>query len=718
MTLDDILVSFADLTRDPVAIGYREPGESVARFVWVNCAFEAKFGFLKEDVVGQPVHMVLCEHGIEAFLDRIRPIIQRGDSYFSNETLCVRRDGSTFWAGLSVTFMPEDALGGRHSFSIYHDYSQLKDRERRAEEAMAENQTLLRDAEAARERLLQAIDAIPTPLAIWDRSWNLVASNAAFAPRLLARSDRLPAGTPLKEALRKASNSGQFVDAMGREDAWLDESLASLQAGPIDEITRYSDGRIFRAFSTLTPNDDTIMYNSDITDFTEQKRALELQNVQLELARAEADLRALHDDLTSLGNRRFITEGLKELLYDRERLGGEIATLAIDLDRFKQINDTLGHAAGDFVLSAVAGRLRDAVDPGDLLGRVGGDEFVVLRRVSCPEQAPLGLGERIVEIMAQPFPYEDAELRLGASVGISLTPLSPAEDLLTNADIALYKAKSAGRGAVVTFDERDLSEMLLSKRLFDEVLDAIERKRFVPYFQPQVDVVSGQVVGLEALARWDHPKRGFLPPSEFLKVATDLNVLDDIDAIIFERSIEFFGNAFRAGQAPHLSFNVSEKRFLSESLNQSLLAARSYPGALSLELLETIFFEDQDDSFRMQLDSMRELGVGIEIDDFGSGRASIVALEQIAPDRLKIDRRLVAAVAESKRSAALIKAIVDIGEALGIGVTAEGVESHAQVARLTELGCDRLQGYFFCRPVPFEQILPFCGPQIARRHVV
>ena len=270
----------------------------------------------------------------------------------------------------------------------------------------------------------------------------------------------------------------------------------------------------------------------------------------------------------------------------------------------------------------------------------------------------------------------------------------------------------------MTFDERDLSEMLRAKKLSDEVLDAIERRRFVPFFQPQIDVISGQVVGLEALARWEHPQRGILPPSEFLKAAIDLNALDDIDAIIFEKTIEICGNAFGSEQAPNLSFNVSEERFLSGNLNRSLLAARSYPGVLSLELLETIFFEDQGDSFRMQLDSVRDLGVGIEIDDFGSGRASIIALQQIAPDRLKIDRRLVAAVAESKRSAALIEAIVDMGEALGIGVTAEGVETRAQVERLTELGCDRLQGYYFGKPMPFEDILSLCELEAVRRSIV
>lgn len=704
MKIEELLSSFARQTRDPVVVGYRRPGEDVARHVWSNRSCEAAFGYGRDELDGLPIETLLAAEEIDEFHAKIRLSTTRGDDHFIHETLCRRQDGTTFWASVSVSFLPSDENGGRFTFCSFHDLSALKAREQHAEAALQGNREVLTEAEAARARLLLAIDAIPTPIAIWDRDWSLVVCNNAFASRLLGMENGLDAGTTLDDFLLKAACAGHLVDAIGREEEWASEASASLRKGPIDDIIRYTDGAILRAVSTTAPNGDTVVFNSDVTEFTEQKRILEIRNVQLELARAEADMRALHDDLTSLGNRRFISEGLHELLEEQKRLGGEVATLAIDLDRFKQINDTLGHAAGDYVLAAVAGRLRNAVESGDLIARVGGDEFVILRRVTGPSHAPEILGQTIVETMSQPFRFDEAELRLGASVGIASTPISPAADLLTNADIALYKAKSSGRSAVATFDERDLAEMMNAKTLSDEVLDAVEKKSFEPYFQPQIDALTGKIVGVEALARWRHATRGVLSPAEFLKAAADLTVLDDIDEIIFDKALELCGNSFEIENAPNLSFNVSEQRFRSISLLSAIRKASGYPGSIAIELLETIFFEDQGDAFHLQLDALRDAGVGIEIDDFGSGRASIIALEQIAPDRLKIDRRLVMAVADSDRSRKLVKSIVDIGHALGIGVTAEGVETEAQAARLTELGCDRLQGFLYGKPMPFEQL--------------
>lgn len=715
MTLEEIIGSFACLTRDPVAIGCRPPGTTRGQCAWLNDSFTRTFGYTADEFVGASMYDLLAPEYRDGFLEKITPYIDSGEGWFANESLCLRKDGTTFWASVSVSALPEREDGSRYSITIYHDLSHLKRRERLAEKAVAENQVMLRESEDVRSRMHLAIDSIATPLAIWDKDWKLVVCNSAFASRLLGRGGTIEPGSSVEEVLREAAYGGQFSEALGKEEAWLARSVASLKAGPIDEITRYTDGRICRATSTTAPNGDTIIYNADITEFTEQKHALEIKNMQLELARAEADLRALHDDLTSLGNRRFIGEGLRALLEDRETLGGEIATLAIDLDRFKQINDTLGHAAGDFVLASVAGRLRSVVESGDLLGRIGGDEFVVLRRVTSPCSAPEDLGQRIVETMSQPFHYEDTELRLGASVGIAQTPLSLAEDLLTNADIALYKAKSAGRGAVVIFDERDLSERMRAKRLSDEILGAIEKRAFVPFFQPQIDVATGCVVAVEALARWTHPGRGSLSPSVFLQTAQELGVQGLIDEIVFDQALDCFADAFSDETAPCLSFNVSEDRLMSGKLVSDLSTASAYPGRFSVELLETIFFDDLSDGFHLQLDTLREMGVGIEIDDFGSGRASIIGLEQISPARLKIDRRLVAAVDTSERSAKLIRSIVDIGHALGIGITAEGVETASQADSLKRLGCDRLQGHLFGPPMAFTELVSTFGLAPGRR---
>lgn len=705
MKLEDALASYVILTRDPVAVGYQTADRKAANLVWLNEQFTDIFGYDMANGVGLPIHELISPGYRRKFLEAIRPHLLAGDEYFVVETQCQARGGRTFWTSLAVSYLPEDEDGGRLFFASHHDLSHLKDSQRIAEQAVRESRTLLRETQDVRARLRLAIDAIPTPLAIWDRNWRLVVSNAAFAPRLLAQSTPLKPGTRLEDMLHIAAYSGKFCDALGREEEWIEESVAALKAGPIDDITRYSDGAIFRAISMTASNGDTIVYTADITEFTEQRRALEVKNMQLELARAEADLRALHDELTSLGNRRFIGEGLQELLEEREVKGGEIAALAIDLDRFKQINDTLGHKAGDFVLVEVARRLGEVVGGCDLLGRIGGDEFVILRRVSGPEDIPDDLGRKVVEVMSQPFRYEDGELRLGASVGISLTPLSPATELLTNADIALYKAKSAGRGAVVAFDERDLHDLKAAKQLSDELLDAVEKRAFVPYFQPQVDAATGQVVGLEVLGRWNHHQFGCLSLSEVIKTAAELRVIEQIDDFVFRNTLELFGNHVWPGEAPGLSFNVSEERLMSPRLASDMAAATSYAGRVSVELLETLFLDDRNAQFHMQLDLLRDMGIGVEIDDFGSGRTSIISLEQIAPDRLKIDRRLVERVTGAERSIRLMRSIVEIGHALGIGVTAEGVETEAQRATLTRLGCDRLQGHLFGEAMSFEDLV-------------
>ncbi len=705
MTLDQILKSFAQLTQDPIGIGYRCPGESEARLVWVNSAFEAQFGYAARDIDSIPVADLIASGDYRVFLAKVQAHIAAGETHFTHEAMCWRKDGTQFWSSIGLILMPPDDDGGRYSVATYRDLGALKERERQAEISSSEKRLLLEQAEAARTCLLVAIDTFPGPMAIWDKDMRLVICNSTFGPRLMAQAGRPPPGLPIEDFLRTAAFSGQLCHAIGREEAWIAKALQAFGSGPIDDITPYTDGRTFRAVSFIAPNGDTVVFNSDITEITEQKQALEAQNVELELARVEADLRALHDELTCLGNRRFVVEGLAELLREREEKGGEIAVLVIDLDRFKEINDAHGHAAGDHVLAGVAARLRESVRPGDLLARVGGDEFIVLCLVTDNAMSPLPLGQRIVEVMRRPFLYEDVELRLGASVGIAMTPMSSVEDLVANADIALYKAKSLGRGTVVSFDKRDLQASRKARTLADDLLEAVEARTFLPYFQPQVDIRTQRIVGLEVLVRWPHPRRGILSPSAFLAGAADLKILPEIDAIVFEKAIEACRNAFQDRDGPNLSFNMGKDGLLSAGLKGAMTVAASYPGDVTVELPEAILETDRDKAIQSRVDLLRSVGVRIEIDSFGSDRGSILALEQFAPDRLKVDCGLVRSVSDSDRSRRLVGAIADAARALGIGVTGEGVETEEQAALLASLGCDRLQGRLYGQPMPVEDLV-------------
>ncbi|MEO0388602.1 MAG: GGDEF domain-containing phosphodiesterase, partial [Pseudomonadota bacterium] len=330
----------------------------------------------------------------------------------------------------------------------------------------------------------------------------------------------------------------------------------------------------------------------------------------------------------------------------------------------------------------------------------------VLLYLAVPGDRPQTLASALTQDLARPFVFEGRACRCGASIGVASTQLTTVDALLTNSDIALYKAKNAGRAQVGLFDRRDLETLRETKSLADDILRGLEAGEFVPFFQPQVDAKTGDMIGMEALARWDHPTRGILTPDVFLSVATDLNVAAELDRSIFEHAIQHCETAFAAWpRRPSLSFNVSATRISSADVEDIARLATQYSGGVAFELLETIFLEEENAEFLFQLDRLRELGISIEIDDFGSGRASVVALQRIAPDRIKIDRRLVAPMHESQSGMQLLRSITEIGLALDIGVTAEGVETKAQAEELAILGCDRLQGYFFAKPMGLQDVL-------------
>lgn len=460
-----------------------------------------------------------------------------------------------------------------------------------------------------------------------------------------------------------------------------------------------------RLLRTRVENGDLVMLRIDITEVVRQRRAVERYSEKLEIANQEITHKALHDELTGLGNRRYLSDRFEEFKQRRLEAGGEMAVLHIDLDRFKHINDTMGHAAGDHVLLEVSKRILRELEPEDAVARIGGDEFVVLLHGPADGDRPERLGKTLLDALSKPVRYEGRACRFGASIGLARTPLAHVDQLLQNSDVALYKAKRRGRGQIGIFGHSDLEEVQHTKAIADDVLRAIENAEFVPFYQPQMDAKSGRIVAIEALARWRHPEKGLLAPHDFLPVATDLNVAAEIDRLIFEQAIGACQHLFGIlADPPALSFNVSENRISDNDMEGIRKHVLTYSGEVSFELLETIFLEEQDDDFLHRLDQLRDFGIGIEIDDFGSGRASVIALQRINPDRVKIDRRLSALVAKGSAGLRLLRSIIEIGQALEMGVTAEGVETAEQAEILATLGCDRLQGYHFAKPMDYPSL--------------
>lgn len=450
--------------------------------------------------------------------------------------------------------------------------------------------------------------------------------------------------------------------------------------------------------------------NWDVTADVALNDSLKARNAALAQAKADIEHNALHDSLTGLPNRRYLDDILQRYAAGEALDGRTLGLLHIDLDRFKQINDTLGHAAGDAMLIHASYVLNSNIRPDDFVARIGGDEFVVVCLFDGDETILADLANRIIARMRQPVNYEGHECRFGVSVGIATANGATVDPrkLLVNADIALYKAKSRGRNRFEFFSDSLQAEVIKTKRVADQILQGLDRGEFEPWFQPQFDARTLDVVGCEALARWRHPTEGTLTPDTFMAVAEELNVVAQIDRIVLEQSLKYLGDWEKAGlNVPRVSVNVSSRRLQDEQLVASLQDLHIPPGKVSFELVESIFLDERDDMVLWHVDQIKDLGIDIEIDDFGTGYASIVSLLKLRPKRLKIDRQLVTPVVESMAQRHLVESVIEIGKSLGIEVVGEGVETMEHARVLRDLGCDILQGYAFARPMAADKMGAF-----------
>jgi len=419
---------------------------------------------------------------------------------------------------------------------------------------------------------------------------------------------------------------------------------------------------------------------------------------------------ASHDSLTGLLNRASFEARLDAVLADAGDKPRQVAILYLDLDRFKPINDTLGHAAGDAMLVHASKVLSRQVPRGDLVARIGGDEFVILARRAVAPAELSELCERIIVEMNKPIDFEGFSCRCGVSIGIAqASGISPdARRILVNADIALYQAKETGRNCYEFFTPDLQANIVSKKRMADELLTGLERDEFTVWYQPQFETASMQLCGAEALVRWNHPDRGVLASGHFLKVAEELNVMARIDQIVLERALRDQMRWTALGvTVPRISVNVSSKRLHDATLVEQLHGLSISPGTICFELVESIFLDESDDVVTENIERIKRLGIDIEIDDFGTGHTSILSLLRLKPKRLKIDRQLVMPITNSPQERALVRSIIEIARSLGVETVAEGVESLDHAGLLRQLGCDFLQGYAFAKPLPFEEFTRF-----------
>ncbi|WP_244910231.1 sensor domain-containing protein [Agrobacterium rosae] len=519
-------------------------------------------------------------------------------------------------------------------------------------------------------------------------------------------------------------------DDLGRVGDNVSDKIAKLQPFSEDYRIILPGGalRYIRArslpFIDIDGSKKMIGVNWDVTadvqlrqELEREKALAEARNIDLEAARVSIEHNAMHDYLTDLPNRRC----LDDMLAKRTAKGSEsqigIAILHIDLDRFKQINDTLGHHTGDEMLKHVADMLRANLKPDDFAARIGGDEFIFLSPFNGNTSTIAAVADKLIEELRKPVLHEGHECRFGASIGIAcgIGPDLDYKQVLLNADIALYNAKKRGRNRCEFFSSDTQDWLINTKRVSDEILTALERDEFVPYYQLQFDAKTLNISGAETLARWNHPVEGILTPDKFLAIAEDLDAVAAIDGIILEKALADFRRWQAAGiPIPKVSVNVSARRLHDPGLTATLDGLHIQPGTLSFELLESIFLDDSDEIAIRNMQTLRQLGIDIEIDDFGTGHASIIGLLKVNPSTLKVDRELVRLAPQSTEQRKLLSSIIDIGHSLGIKVVAEGVETAEHIRILQDMGCDSLQGYALCRPLPAQQIQSFVAAEAWR----
>ena len=425
---------------------------------------------------------------------------------------------------------------------------------------------------------------------------------------------------------------------------------------------------------------------------------------QLRVVEDELAHKAYHDDLTGLLNREAFRRLLADQVARATRENRRLAVLFIDLDRFKSINDSMGHDAGDEALRGVAGRLRQCVRGQDLLARLSGDEFAIL--FDAPDSPAQALGDSVLARFQQAFELSGRPWRLGCSVGVALTPDhgTDPDRLLACADTAMLNAKAQGRAACCVYDESMEESVLRRVHLEDELRHALDRREFVLHYQPLVDLRSGAMRGVEALLRWQHPQRGLVSPLDFIPVLESVGLIHAVGQWVLEEACAQMCRWREAGlPLLQVSVNVSPLQFsrqleFVEAVRVALARSGLPPDRLQLELTESTLMTDSGQSQRM-LEELRRHGVELAIDDFGTGYSSLAYLRSFPVSVLKVDRSFVRDMLSSEANASIVKAIVQLSHSLNLSVTAEGIETPAQLSALKALGCSTGQGFGLGRPV-------------------
>ena len=439
-----------------------------------------------------------------------------------------------------------------------------------------------------------------------------------------------------------------------------------------------------------------------IRDITEQHKSSKIIRQQ-----------AYFDTLTLLPNRFLSLDRLSQMLKEAERNNEKTAVFFLDLDDFKKVNDSLGHEAGDKLLVAAANRLNQAIRKEDTIGRLGGDEFIVLLRDLAEDHDALIIAEKLLNIFREPLRIDGRELILTLSIGIAMYPENgnSASELLRNADIAMYQAKALGRNSCSFFTKKMNVTMLRRFDIEEQMHGALQRDEFEVYYQPQLDVKNKKIIGAEALLRWHNTRLGHITPDEFIPIAEQTGLIVSIGKYVIQQALKFLNQWQNNTQQQYtMAVNLSPSQFRDKELfnfvKKTLLGENILPESLELEITEGVLMTGQS-YIEETLTKFDQLGVQLSMDDFGTGYSSLSYLRQYAFDVLKIDRSFINGITLNNEDCNLVKATIAMAHSLGLVVVAEGVEINEQLVLLDELGCDIAQGYYFSKPIPAKQFIEF-----------
>ena len=539
----------------------------------------------------------------------------------------------------------------------------------------------------SRTRLLQVIDTIPAVISAADATGRRVFVNRYGA-------ELLPPTLPGAEAAPDHWDLAVFRDgipALGYEQELVDR----------DGTTRTF---LTSKFPLLDDAGAVITVLTTSFDISERKRA-------------EQALRYLahHDTLTGLPNRLLLQTVLESSLLQSATAGTGFALHFLDLDRFKTVNDGFGHEHGDRLLRDVARRLSAVAGPHDIVARLGGDEFAIVQANVAASLDAQRFAERLLAVVSEPMSIEQHTVSVGASIGVTLVPADAgtAEQLLKNADLAMYRAKWEGRNCVRFFAAEMQTLARASVLLEIDLRQSVPRDEFEIHYQPQIDLRTGAVAGLEALLRWHRPGSGLLTPQAFLPLAEDTGLIVPINRWVLREACKQAAQWAASGRPVRVAVNVSSATFKAENVRDlvtaTLEATGLDPALLELELTESTLLENQRE-VASDLHGLRRLGVRIAIDDFGTGYSSLAYLQLLPIDRLKIDRSFIQNLDSNVNGAAIVQAVAGIGRSLNLEVLAEGVETAGQLRQVQAAGCQFVQGYYYSRPLTVEQVGAFAPP--------